>query len=96
MATTTFGILATLPSTPISVPTVTPKRNRHSVENDQQSALIKRINRLYARLGTGVDRKVCVIDGTVVLTVASTGEILPSIPGGSLQELLSILLVWAS
>jgi hypothetical protein len=47
------------------VPLTTPKRNRHSVENDQKTALIKRINRIYAKRG----RKISVVKGKNVLTL---------------------------
>jgi hypothetical protein len=62
---TTFGALATG-----DVP-VTPKRNRHSVENDQKTALIKRINRIYAKRG----RKISVVKGKNVLTFLDTGYV---------------------
>jgi hypothetical protein len=66
---TTFGLL--LPRN-LADPQST-KRNRHSVENDLQTAQIKRINRLYAK--RECDRKVKVINGVPKLTVLSTGEI---------------------
>ena len=67
---TTFGTLAT-PSAP-----VTTKRNRHSVENDQQSALIKRINRRYA--SQECNRKVVVRDGSLVVVRLLTDEYGPA------------------
>lgn len=48
------------------------KRNRHTIENDEKTALIKRINRAYIR--KDCDRKVRVIHGVPTLTVSSTGE----------------------
>ena len=42
---TTFGTLASTLTTPL-IPTT---RHRHTAENDQKTAAIKRINRLYAR-----------------------------------------------
>jgi len=52
------------------------KRNRHSVENDIQSALIKRINRLYTK--RGCDRKVQVVNGKPTLINTTTGQARPT------------------
>ena len=85
---TTFGLLA---SNEALAP-VSSKRNRHTVENDLQSALIKRINRHYVRLN--IDRKVIVIDGQPALIVASSGIVAASgivrtwLPGSSLCKAL--------
>ncbi len=74
---------------PLPAPT---KRNRHSVENDQQSALIKRINRLYAKAISPVERKVRVIDGVPRLIDLENGEIRPDgFYNGDLNKLLNIL-----
>ncbi len=75
-----------------TVTTVTPKRNRHSVENDQQSALIKRINRLYTKAGSPVERAVRVIDGVPRLIDLRNGEIRPdAFYNGDLKTLETIL-----
>jgi hypothetical protein len=47
------------------------KRNRHTVENDQQTALIKRINRRYAK--RDCDRKVRIVNGKPTLIDTVTG-----------------------
>jgi hypothetical protein len=52
------------------------KRNRHSVENDIQSALIKRINRLYTK--HNCDRKVQVVNGKPTLINTTTGQARPT------------------
>jgi hypothetical protein len=56
--------------------TLETKRNRHSVENDIQSALIKRINRLYTK--RGCDRKVQVVNGKPTLINTTTGQARPT------------------
>jgi hypothetical protein len=61
---------------PITTKPITPKRNRHTVENDLQTALIKRINRLYAK--RGCDRKVRVVNGQPQLFVPSDGGVRPN------------------
>jgi hypothetical protein len=63
-------------------------RNRHTVENDCQSALVKRINRQYAR--KNCDRKVRIIGGQPTLLIDSTGVIRP-FPADTLQGLAWIL-----
>jgi hypothetical protein len=73
----------------LDTPLVTPKRNRHSVENDQQTALIKRINRKYANLQC--DRKVRIVEGHPALFILSTGERRPFFPADTLQDLLEKL-----
>ncbi len=61
---TTFALLAS-PEAQTLTP-LTPKRNRHSVENDQLSALVKRINRHYLR--NECNRKVVVRNGELIVT----------------------------
>jgi hypothetical protein len=65
------------------------KRNRHSVENDRQSAQIKRINRIYK--SRDCDRFVRVIKGVPTLIEKSTGLIRPNFFENSLNRLESIL-----
>lgn len=70
-------------STTFATPILSSKRNRHSVENDQQSALIKRINRLYAkgaRFGcrASMRRKVRVVNGKLELFNLVDGSICPN------------------
>jgi hypothetical protein len=78
---TTFGTLSTTHD-------ITPKRNRHTVENDQQTALIKRINRLYVK--RGCDRKVRIVNGKPEVFVPSDGSVRPNF-FGSLTCLWNIM-----
>lgn len=78
---TTFGTLSTTHN-------LTPKRNRHSVENDQQTALIKRINRLYAK--RNCNRKVRVVKGHPQVFIPSNGDPRPDF-FGTLDNLWKIL-----
>ena len=80
--------MSTAINTLAPLPLVT-KRNRHSVENDLQSALIKRINRRYAKLTC--DHKVRIVNGYPVLFDTVTGTARPDFFNGDLNTLLRIV-----
>lgn len=80
---TTFGLLASPEQK------FTPKRNRHTVENDQMHALLKRINRLYAR--KECDRKARIVNGQLQIIEVSTGKVRPNFYGGTVEGLMEVL-----
>lgn len=75
--------------TPILLPASTLKRNRHTIENDEKTALVKRINRCYAR--RNCSRKVRIVNGVPILFDTVTNSPRPTVPGNSLQGLAAIL-----
>ena len=76
--------------TPILLPASTLKRNRHTIENDEKTALVKRINRCYSR--RNCNRKVRVVNGVPTLFYADANEPIGcTIPGGTLQRLADIM-----
>jgi hypothetical protein len=78
-----YAIITNFDLTPIA-----PKRNRHTVKNDQDTALIKRINRCYAR--RGCTRKIRVINGEPRLIDTETGLVRENFMISSLTALAEL------